>query len=142
MKMKGAVVGAVVVAVLGLSVTPATAQSMRVACLERINEIRAQHDRKPLSLHKPLAKYAKAHSADMAADGELWHSNLPGVLKKYDWSYAGENIAYGDNVKQIHQMFMASPSHRKNILRKSFKYVGCNAVHSDGWLWLTEVFYE
>ena len=44
---------------------------------------------------------------------------------KYDYKYAGENLALGfSSVESEHQAWMDSPTHKKNILNPNFKEIG------------------
>jgi uncharacterized protein YkwD len=138
---KAIAVGIVAASLVTLQPAEAQAVTRRKACVQEINAIRNAHDLQPVTLVRDLSDYAQKHSQQMSSDGSLWHSNLTAVLKPYDWSQGGENIAYGDSIEQIHDMFMESGPHRDNILNPKFKRVGCGGVQSDGWLWLTEVFY-
>lgn len=138
---KTAVIGLVAASLVALQPTAAEAKSRRQTCLQRINSIRANHGVDPVKLVHSLSNYAQGHSREMADENSLSHSNLPAVLKPYGWSHGAENIAYGNNVFQIHRMFMDSPAHRNTILNDKYERVGCGSVRAGGWLWLTEIFY-
>jgi hypothetical protein len=46
----------------------------------------------------------------------------------------------GGNARQLHLAFMASPSHRANLLSKSYTEVGIGVVRHNGTLYVTEDF--
>lgn len=78
----------------------------------------------PLSWNDDLARAARAHSADMAANGCYQHDSCSGQTwwRRIQQFYAGwtglaENIiAIGDTPEQMHSGWMASSGHRANIL--------------------------
>ena len=50
----------------------------------------------------------------------------------YNYKFAGENLAIGFlDSQQVHQAWMASPSHQRNILNPSFKETGIAVVRGD-----------
>jgi len=98
----------------------------------------------------------------MARAGTLYHSsNLSKSLRNRRWSLAGENvgmtavgdikspwdgqildtISMEDAVHALQNAFMASPDHRKNILRKRFDHAAAGFYESRGVLYVTVIFY-
>jgi len=126
------------------------------------NQIRkADHNRR-LKLDRRLTRDATRHSRAMARRGGLYHSsNLGKSLRNRRWSLAGENVgmtAVGDikspwdgqildtitmeeAVQALQDAFMASPAHRKNILRKRFHHAAAGFYESRGILYVTVIFY-
>ena len=79
----------------------------------------------------------------MARAGSLFHTLDVGIyLRSIDWRTWGENVGYtpGD-VGSVQEAFMASPTHRENILDGAFRQVAIGAVRVDGTLWVTVFFY-
>jgi len=104
-----------------------------------INAERADAGRAALKWHTQATSVARAHSNDMADDGELRHNpNLAGQMS--NWRALGENVGQGPSVDAIHTAFMNSPSHRSNILDAAYTHVGIGVVERDGSIWVTEVF--
>lgn len=54
------------------------------------------------------------------------------MMKRFGISYtsAGENIAGNSSVDKAHEALMNSPSHKENILKSSFKYIGIGITTS------------
>ena len=86
-----------------------------------------------------LIEVARRHAARMAADKDLHHNpNLQNEVG--DWEVLGENVGRGASVGEVHQAFMASSSHRGQILEPRYLEVGVGVVWADGELWVAEVF--
>ncbi len=98
-----------------------------------------------LALDPTLEAIARQRAQDMAANGYFSHTSPSGataftLMAQYGYRYgvAGENIArnnYPDSQSADTAMsgFMASPSHRENILDGQFRYVGVGvAFGADG----------
>jgi uncharacterized protein YkwD len=107
-----------------------------------INDDRAAKDRPALKLDLELSRYARKHSQDMADAGVLFHtSDLAAKLKGKHWSIAGENVGMAPDLRTLEDMFMASAPHRRNILNREFDHVAVGVVESDGYVWVTVIFY-
>ncbi len=127
---------------------PAWADTNRFAprqhMLTLTNQAREAHDKADVELNTLLSRYAKQHSLAMAAKGYLFHSDnstLVKLLSRYHWSIGGENVGVGSNVDDLQAAFMASPPHRRNILRSAFSRVAIGTVRVNGHLWATVIFY-
>lgn len=100
------------------------------------NQSRKQNGVRQLCVHPSLQKAARAHSKDMIQRGYFSHDTKgsgrdPGQRLKaagYDWRTYGENIGYDSSPDRMHNAWMNSSGHRKNILNGSFKEVGIGAV--------------
>jgi uncharacterized protein YkwD len=107
-----------------------------------INKSRAAARLKPLSLNTTLSKYAARHSNVMASQDLLHHNkSLARQLKHLPWRILGENVGVGPSIASLHPAFMASPSHRRNVLDRRFNKVGVGVVVRNGRTWVTVVFY-
>jgi uncharacterized protein YkwD len=117
--------------------------------LDLTNRARAKAKLAPLRLNPVLCAVARAHSANMAKQGKMKHlldgkdvfARLDDA--KYPWRSAGENIATGRNFKpeEIFRDWMASKSHRVNILEKKFEEIGLGvADDGKGNVYYTQVF--
>lgn len=90
----------------------------------------------PLELDTRLSDAAYLKAKDMLANDYWAHSSPSGVQPwkwlgdaNYNYSYAGENLARNFNSSQgVVSAWMASPSHRDNILKKQYKDVGFATV--------------
>lgn len=127
---------------VSLNAGPAAGTSDREQILhDLINQARTSKGLGDLRLSDRLSKIARAHSASMADGGKvLYHSCLTCRLEAWDWSIAGENVGTAGTVGRVHRLFMQSPSHRANVLRGPFRYVGVGIVEKGGRLWVTQIF--
>lgn len=100
--------------------------------LKFTNIKRVENGLPPLTENVQLAEAASMKADDMFAK-DYWAHNgpdgtTPWVFIKnsgYEYVYAGENLARGFvNSEDIVNAWMASPSHRENLLSENFKEVG------------------
>src|SRR5262245_28275006 len=109
-----------------------------------INRDRAAAGLTPLGNHPAAQRIADGWSRQMAAAGQLAHNDRFLSLRSLAQLRAtmvGENVAVAGSLERIHQLFMDSPPHRRNILQPDFRLVGIAAVRtSDGRIYLTEDF--
>lgn len=94
---------------------------------------------KPLKLNAALCRAAQSHANWMAIHHKLSHDEFgsPFSSRLYKEGYrfwsAGENIAMGQPTPEaVMKAWMASPGHRANILRESYKEVGFGVVRMNG----------
>jgi uncharacterized protein YkwD len=109
-----------------------------------VNQARVTEGLGAVRLDVRLSRYAARHSRRMADLGYLFHSGdeqLRGALDDVAWSFAGENVGAGTDAEALHEAFMDSAPHRRNILRRSFDRIAVGVVEADGALWVTAVFY-
>ncbi len=95
-----------------------------------INQVRAAHLAPPLRLSSTLERAAQAHSRDMLDHGYFGHGAFAARL----WSFGvrtrmvGENLAWrpgtDTQTRAIVTMWLASPQHRRNLLRPGFHRIG------------------
>jgi uncharacterized protein YkwD len=108
------------------------------------NESRLNHGVRRLDLHEQLSELARTHSLAMARRGTLFHTSDPSsyYLKGLNWRTWGENVGMtGGSIAGLQRAFMASPTHRANVLDRDFRRVAIGAVRVDGVLWVTVFFY-
>lgn len=96
------------------------------------NEKRKELGLLPLTVNDDLSKAATLKAKDMFAK-DYWAHNSPDGLTPwvyfrnvdYDYMYAGENLARGfTDSSGVVAAWLASPSHRDNMLSKSYNEVG------------------
>ena len=87
-----------------------------------------------------LVEVARAHAQRMAASGQPYHNpNLGGEVQ--NWLTVGENVGMGYDVNGLHELFMASATHRANILATDYTEVGVGVVTTaDGRMWVVVLF--
>jgi uncharacterized protein YkwD len=109
------------------------------------NRSRASAGLRSLKVDSTLTSVARWRSNDMI-DRDYFSHDIPGygdVFKKLDakgycYALAGENIGWntypdGDATAAIHEMFMDSSGHRRNILNRRWEVIGVGAYKgSDG----------
>lgn len=83
---------------------------------------------------------AERHAHRMLARGEIYHNpNLANELPR-GFAGAGENVGVGSDAGNVHDAFMYSPSHRRNILG-TWTEIGVGvAVHESGETYVVHVF--
>jgi hypothetical protein len=123
---------------IGLAVAPAQAGPAG-SFVSKINAERSARGLAPLQVYWDLTDDAKAHSQRMMNQDNLHHNpNLAGVTT--GWQALAENVGVGPSVDSLHQAFMDSPGHKKNIVG-DYNYVGVGVViESDTKIWVTVVF--
>ena len=119
-------------------------QTLDAGVLVKLNAIRTTHGLVPLKLNAALSAAAARHSEEMLADGYFAHESHNGAPfwkrltgysgpTPYGWS-VGENLLWsspGLDASAALRTWMASPEHRKNILRPTWREIGIAAVHAN-----------
>ena len=111
--------------------------------LYAVNSTRADWGRGPLVVSPGLTAAAELHTARMVRRGFFEHE-APGEAafwhrierfypsRGYSYWAVGENLAYGapslEPDEAVHE-WLASPSHRRSLMSKSWREVGIAAVH-------------
>ncbi len=96
------------------------------------NQARNENGLSDLAINDLLVKSAKLKAEDMAQKSYFAHTSPEGItpwywLNKtgYKYSYAGENLAVNFfESSDVARAWMASPTHRANIVRKEFTEIG------------------
>ena len=109
--------------------------------LSKINATRAARGLGALQLDDALRSYARSHTEDMAAAGEIYHSSEAELKAAAGpgWSGIAENAGKGQSPTSLHNAFMGSPGHKRNILG-DYNYVGIGTDTRGGSLYVTVVF--
>ena len=87
------------------------------------NADRAAKGLKALSTAGDLSSFAQQRADEMARSGKLAHTTNLGS-RVSGWKRLGENVGRGPTLQEIEAAFMASPSHRENILDPGFTQIG------------------
>ncbi len=129
------------IGLLGAGVAASADSGTEGEFLAKINATREAAGLAPLEIDGGLRSHARTHTEDMIAAGEIFHSSS-GELKAAGgkgWDRIGENVGRGQSPTSLHQAFMDSSGHKKNILG-DYNYVGIGTGISDGYLYVTVVF--
>jgi hypothetical protein len=103
------------------------------------NEKRAQNGLAPVSLNSTLSQAAQAKAADML-NKDYWAHVAPDGTQPwkffidfgYRYRYAGENLARDfTNPASAVDAWMASPSHKENMLNPKYKEIGVAVIEGD-----------
>ena len=133
----------VALAMVGFSASAGADAGSEQGFLSKINASRASAGLPPLTMDGGLQAHARKHTAEMIASNDLYHSSS-GELRAAagsGWSIVGENVGRGGTVESLHDSFMSSPGHKKNILCAAYNYVGIGAdTAPDNRLYVTVVF--
>lgn len=136
------VISTAVVLALGFMAEAASADTMsdEAKFLQLINQDRAANGLGALIWMPQLVDSSRAHSADMAAQGTIFHTANLGAIPG-NWSMLGENVGMGGSVEALHQAFMNSPHHRDNILG-DYDHMGIGIVMGGSTIFVTEQFWK
>lgn len=112
--------------------SPYIAAVISAVLVELANEDRVEGGLHDLQVNPKLAAAAQAKADDMAAKGYFAHETPEGydswhwfTLVDYDYAYAGENLAVNfSESADVEKAWMASPTHRDNILNKNYTEIG------------------
>ena len=123
-----------------------SAQEQKMANL--LNQDRKNNGRTALTLDPELCRIARIKSADMRDNGYFAHESptygrVGQMLSLFGYRYsaAGENIAHHANVDKAQAAFMASQSHRANILSATWTKFGIGIVtDANGYIYATQIF--
>lgn len=147
------VTAAIVIALFALLAgPPAFAQDFVTQAEEgfvlAINESRAEAGLEPLVLNEGVRDVARPWAVVMADANDLHHN--PDYASQYEgeWVRMGENVGVSRGltnvdamVASLHQAFMNSTGHRRNILG-SYNQVGIGVVQRGSTFWVTVNFLE
>lgn len=121
---------------------PNKAEMSRIITSEIVdlaNESRVKFGLMPFRVDQVLSETALIKGEDMIARGYFSHDTPEGKRPwlwidkdKYDYVYAGENLAMDfSSADLIHNAFMKSPTHRKNIINPKYIDIGVAVVSGD-----------
>lgn len=118
-------------------------------CIERVNFERIQRGVAPVTYDARIAQAAAGHAAYQAAIQTMRHSGSGGSnggtrmqASGYHWTAWGENVAAGQSdCATVMSAWMASSTHRANILNANFVHIGVGmALGANGvWYWTMDL---
>lgn len=112
--------------------SPYIAAVIAAVLVDLANEDRVAQELNGLRINPKLVAAAQAKADDMAAKGYFAHETPEGYDSwhwfkqvEYDYAYAGENLAVDfSESNDVEKAWMASPTHRDNILNKNYTEIG------------------
>jgi len=120
--------------------------------LRLINKVRADHGLNQLQAVQSLTDIARTRCSDMVSKGYFSHYSPEGTTffnimrnSGISWTNAGENLgnstpaSYGSPSAFINA-WLDSPSHRDNMLRSHYKYIGVGILDGGGRRVVTTIF--
>jgi uncharacterized protein YkwD len=139
-------------ALTAVGVAPAATKSARAVTggpslaakvLAEVNSLRVSRGLTPLRVSRELAAAATQHSEEMVRDGYFEHNGRRGSYARRLEAYypvgqsrrwlVGENLVWGSptiSAREAVSLWLHSPKHRANLLRRSWLDVGISAVHA------------
>ena len=128
----------------GFSTQPSAEEKL---LLDAANRERSEAGIEPLRWDDALAAAARQHAETMASQNLVLHQCLdePPVDQRAaqagaKFSMIAENIAVGPNPETIHNAWMHSAGHRKNILNADVTAIGIAAIRGPGGLFAVQDF--
>jgi hypothetical protein len=120
--------------------TPASAGPSESYFTSRINSERGARGLRSYAIRGDLTSVARNHAARMAARRSYYHNpNLSSEVG--GWQALAENVGKGSDAGSLHNAFMASSGHRRNILSSTYTEVGVGtATDSSGTLYVVQIF--
>ena len=128
--LRGLLIGIVALLVAAPAAGASTMTSPETALLRQMNVVRAQHGLQPLRFDSRLEQAARFHSREMVTGNVFQHGAFASRMAQFriQGTLAGENLAWGTGslgtAKGVVAAWLASPEHRANLLRPSFRRVG------------------
>lgn len=111
------------------------------AFAKKVNDARERHGVRRLDLDVEISYVAQAHSYAMRRQQKLYHSPEKWLRKRVTrWEILGENVGRGSNIDSLHEAFMASESHRRNVLHPEFRHLGVGIARDEQQIWITVLF--
>jgi hypothetical protein len=141
---------AMMVATLGILAPPGFAQrdsGPEQVLFQSANRARAAQGIPALKWNDALASAARQHALRMARQNKLSHQ-LPGepdltarvAQVGARFTSIAENVAEGPNATSIHEQWMKSPPHQKNLLDPQLDSIGIAVAERSGTLFAVEDF--
>ena len=129
------VAAAVLLALTVLTMTavrPAAADTAgdEAAFVNSLNALRTSKGLKALTVHAGLTDVARAWAGNMAVAGTISHNGSLSSQGPSEWQRLGENVGMGMEVQGIHDAFVNSPGHYKNMIDGGFNSVGIGVVRN------------
>ena len=131
-------VGIGVVLLFAFALPPVSQAAAKLAraersLLEAVNDVRAEHELRPVQVDRTLALAARAHTTSLLRKQVFEHGSFAERIARYGsrGPSFGENLAWGTgdraSAASVVSAWMASPDHRANLLRPGWDRIGIGA---------------
>lgn len=126
---------------IGTGAATASPASVESDFVSRLNGLRVSKGLAPLTVDSELTSIGRRWAGKMAAAGQISHnSNYPNEVTA-NWTKLGENVGTGPDAKSIHDAFVRSSTHYKNMVDPAFTRIGVGVVvGSDGAIYTAHQF--
>ena len=129
----------VTLALLALSLAPAshaatTQSQVEQSLIAAVNEVRADHNLRPVRIDPTLVVAARAHTTALLRTNVFEHGSFAERIALHGarGPAFGENLAWGTgrlaSARSIVNAWMHSPGHRANLLRPGWNRIGIGAL--------------
>ena len=103
--------------------------SSEATLLQAVNATRRAYGLRPLHVDAHLQTAARSWSGSLLRSNAFTHGDFAGRMKAFQvYGLAGENLAWGTgsyaSAGSVVAMWLASPGHRANLLKPSFRRIG------------------
>ena len=127
--------------VASVTTEPASAADTGVEELDfvaKLNELRVSRGLAPLATKGVLFDLARTWAGRMESAAGISHNPSLAAQGPAGWRRLGENVGMGYDVQGLHDAFVASPLHYRNMIDPAFDSVGVGVVHAaDGEIFVT-----
>lgn len=104
----------------------------------KLNDLRASKGLAPLAIKGELFDLARSWAGRMETVKSISHNPSLASQGPVGWRRLGENVGMGYDVQALHDAFVASPLHFRNMVDPAFDSVGVGVVHApDGQIFVT-----
>jgi hypothetical protein len=107
-----------------------------------INQVRAASGAEPLVVNQELARVARQWTLKMKSDGDISHNPELSKQVNASWRKLGENVGVGPDVPMLHDAFIKSPAHLKNIVDPAFDQVAVTIEYAGDVFFVTQQFMD
>jgi uncharacterized protein YkwD len=129
------------VALLAPGSGQARPSSQSIQLMNLHNHERTIRGIRALTYSSSLSIAAYRHSQLMQSRGRIFHSSTSQLLNLLGSMHAiAENVGVGPTISGLHQAFMLSLLHRRNVLNRAYRYIGVGVVLARGSYWVSVLF--
>lgn len=113
----------------------------QLEALDLVNGTRTEAGLSSCGWDAHLQERAQSWAEHLAAQRLLVHSDL-GTGVPTPWYRLGENVGYGPSAGVIHDAYLGSPSHRRNVLDPRWTSCAVGVAHNGPYTFTVQLFLE